>query len=201
MRKKIIYFVIILLLFLTSEVIYNLFTDPSETYRFLLNRSVKFAQNNNFRKSYESLFILGKFKRVDLSPFPTDGDFVVKYLAYMSNLDTQSVLSFRDNKISMIFYTLGIYAYQQGDQSLTSKLFNLSSNIEPQLSFYRIEMANLDLLSGNKEGAYKVIDACLSIKDSYAFCKEYRDNHLNENVVERVGFLKESISIFYQSNP
>ncbi len=198
MIKKIIYLIAILSLLFVSEIVYNLFTNPSETYRFLLNRSVKSAISNNFKKSYEYLLLLGKFKRVELSPFPTNKDFIMKYLAYMSDLDAQSIVSFRDNKISMVPYTLGIYAYENGEESLALKFFNLSSKIEPQLSFYRIEMANLDLHSGDKENAYKEIEACLSIKDSYAFCKEYRDNYLDKNIVEDVGFLRESVGIFYQ---
>jgi hypothetical protein len=198
MKKNIIIlFFLFVFLVILSEVLYTLFKNPSEAYQLFLAEIVSQAQNGDFDKSFRYLYFFGKLKNVDFSPTPSGNDFRNQYLSYLSKQDVKSIISARDNKISQIFYTLGIYAYENHEEYLVPKFFRFASLLETNLSFYRVELANYYFLSGNLDLALKEIKDCLTVRDARAFCEKYKEGYLDPRIVKNVGFMKESVDYFY----
>lgn len=197
MSRFFLFILIALTLLFSSEVIYMVANKSPELNYFLLERAKHYAVSGNFNQSFKYLAWAGRLTAVNLEPPPADSGFQKGYLNYLANINPQTIIRSPDHRTSEVFYNLGIIAYKNNLNSLTRSLFQVAVNIQPELSFYHVELANYYLSVGNKGSANEVILNCLKLKDPRTHCQEYQEKTISEEKPEQMGFLNETIEKYY----
>lgn len=207
---------VLLLLVLSSEIVYMVSNNSPELNYLLLSKTKRYAQINELDKSFRYLNWLTKLninynhKKQKSGLIPKDYvfnidaaleniNFVQEYQNILQKVDVSVVANSPDNRISEIFYELGLTGYSNGLPEVALRLLQTSIFIEPELSFYHVELANYYLNLGNKIRAEETLNYCLKYKDPYAHCKDYLENSLLKGDVKNIGFLKETIGNYYLS--
>ena len=96
------------------------------------------------------------------------------------------------------FYNLGLIAYRKGESAAVVPFFETARNLEPNLSHYHLELANLYLKSGDKSLAQTELDLCFKFQNPQTHCQQYVDNNLAQNRPAEVGFLQKTVEEHYQ---
>lgn len=207
---------IFLLLVLSSEIVFMASNNSPELNYLFLSKVKRYAQTNELDKSLKYLNWLTKINvnynrkkqksglipkdyRFDIGMALNDTNFVEEYRNILQNIDVSAIANSPDNRISEIFYKLGLAGYSKGLSEIALKLFQTSVFVQPELSYYHIELANYYLTLGDKIRAEEAVDYCLKYKDPFTHCKDYWENSLLKDEVNDVGFLKETINGYYLS--
>jgi tetratricopeptide (TPR) repeat protein len=205
-----------LLLILTSEILFMVLNNSPELNYLLLSKAKYYAQVGKTNESLKYLNWLAKIniyynhkeQKAGLIPISYNPSinkalentkFVDRYLNILKDIDISAITKSPDSRASEIFYELGLAANSSGLSEVTINLLQAAIYIEPQLSFYHVELANYYLMLGNKTLANKTINYCFEYKDPYKHCKDYLDGDLLRSKTNNVGFMKETINNYYLS--
>ena len=162
-----------------------------------LNWLTKININYNHKKQKSGLIPKDYSFNIDTALVSTN--FIEEYRNILQNIDISTITNSPDNRISEIFYELGLAGYSSGLSEVALRLLQTSIFIEPELSFYHVELANYYLTQGDKTQAEKTINYCLLYKDPYNHCKDYLENSLLKGATDRVGFMREAVNSYYLS--
>jgi hypothetical protein len=191
-----------------SEVIYTYNNRPqySGVYYFWL---AKYYANKDIRKSIKH--ISQAAKRISRISYPTsdknnpifpefDGlilgekndNFVIDYRQFISETTLLNIPN-SIPKIAKEFYKLGLIAYNDSEIDLADELIKVCTYLDPDFSYYHVELANIYLTTGRKDEAEKVLVLCSDFAAPKKHCEEYYNYNLIPNTPERVGFLEDYI--------
>lgn len=101
-------------------------------------------------------------------------------------------LSLEYNLPSMLYF-FALDAYSTGNISLFPKLLDLSIKMDPDFSFWRVELANYYLNVGDRNKALEVISKCVKLLYPGEHCQDYLDNNFIKNSPQDVGFLAQPV--------
>lgn len=110
--------------------------------------------------------------------------------------DFQSLPSYFD--LQALTYKLAVTAYQDHLTYLTPELLNISIMIDPDFSFWRVELANYYLLIGNMPQAQITLENCIKLVAPRQHCQDYMNNVFKTNQSQNVGFLDQTIRQIYE---
>lgn len=207
---------VLLLLVFSSEIVFMASNNSPELNYLLLSKVKHYAQTNELDKSLKYLNWLTKIninynhKKQKGGLIPKDynfnidkalesTNFIEEYRNLLQNIDVSIITNSPDNRISEIFYELGLAGFSNGLPEVAPRLLQTSIFIEPELSFYHVELANYYLTFGDKNNAEKTINYCLLYKDTYNHCKDYLENSLLKGKIYDVGFMREAVNNYYLS--
>jgi len=211
-----IYLLVFLLLVLSSEIVFMISSNSPELNYLLLSKVKHYAQINELDESFKYLNWVTKIninynhKKQKSGLIPKDYGFNIdkalentnftdEFRNILQNIDVSVITNSPDNRVSEIFYGLGLVGYSSGLSEVALKLLQTSIFIEPELSFYHVELANYYLTLGDKTLAGKTINYCLLYKDPYNHCKDYLENSLLNGEIHNVGFMREAVNNYYLS--
>lgn len=209
---------VFLFIILLSETVFMITNSSPELNYFFLQKAKHYAQTSEFEKSFKYLNwiikldinynskkrksgLFPKNYQFNLSIPQTNPNFLNGYENIISKIDPGEIVNSKDNMVSKIFYELGIIASENNLSDLTQSLLQTAIYIQPELSFYHVELANYFLSMGDGDKASEVISNCLQLKDPHDHCKDYQENSLDNNITEKVGFLQQTVESFYKSAP
>jgi hypothetical protein len=98
-----------------------------------------------------------------------------------------------------LIYNLAITAYNDQLPNLTPKLLNISIRMDPDFSFWRVELANYYLLNGNSSQAKNTLDDCLKFEAPRQHCQDFMNGPFTSNQPQKVGFLNQTIRQIYEA--
>lgn len=118
------------------------------------------------------------------------------------NLETQInnyLSSFPNNyDLARVDYELAILASKSNSSDLIPRLLEVSIERDPDFSFWYVELANFYLSINKTSDADKVLDECMALPAPRQHCTDYKNSDFKTNIIHPLGFLSESIDIFYQ---
>lgn len=207
---------LLLLLVFSSEILFMVSNNSPELNYLLLSKVKRYVQTNELDKSLKYLNWLTKIninynrKKQKSGLIPKDygfnidmalesTNFIEEYRNLLQNIDISGITNSPDNRISEIFYELGLAGYSNGLSEVALKLLQTSIFIEPELSFYHVELANYYLTLGDKTRAEEIINYCLKYKEPYNHCGDYLENSLLKGETHNVGFMREAVNNYYLS--
>lgn len=210
-------FTAVITVFLLSELLYMIRNNSPQLNYLLLNRARYYAEISDSKKSFKYLDLIVRLNsshnssiykknqialnyKLDLnSLLNTNSQFLEKYRIFLIDQKSNDIPGNKDMKISKIFYETGLFAYSNGQQNLTPVFFRAAISIEPELSFYHVELANYFLLQNDIQSAKEAINFCLRFKYPQRHCQDYLNSSLRNETLEDVGFLREALGKYYGS--
>ncbi len=174
----IIFFVVFI-----SEALYA-YRNNWVRYSYALSAAKFF--NNNVNCTGCSLFIItqGKIK------FPDDNKF-------KEDVRQRFLLLPQEYNLPAAIYELALVAYENDYKDITKQLLELTISLDPDFSFWRVELANFYLKDGNTILASETLNDCLLLDAPRDHCRDYMDNILASNRPQSVGYLNETIRQLY----
>ena len=103
--------------------------------------------------------------------------------------------------LPVLIYRFALSAYEDNLEGLTPQLLDLCIQMDPDFSFWRVELANYYLLSGDPSQAKTVLDVCMEHSAPRAHCNDYLNSNLMTNKPLDVGFLKDTVVSTYKLYP
>lgn len=192
---------------LISEIIYSYYNgNPLITYIYV-NKAEYSLKNSDYYGFLVNMLKAGRNKiRIDVKKGNLLIDEKKLVFSYQNNIefteqDYQSVnnLNFSDLEMgesgewSKAFYILGLVNYQPENYLSTIELWNTSIKLNPQWSYFHVELANLFLKQNDRNQAENQIEKCLSFYYPRKDCNDYKKDNLIPNKPENIGFLQKKI--------
>ncbi|OGM28111.1 hypothetical protein A2692_04615 [Candidatus Woesebacteria bacterium RIFCSPHIGHO2_01_FULL_39_95] len=218
LRKLVMIFILSLLIltvFILSEVIYLVNNRPSAFSIFYIRFSKHYALKNDITSSLKLLTHAAYLGIIDQSqeyPEHINNNFRPEIvldknneelnrdiITYIKNLNIPStrntdVLVFT----SKIFYYLALISYNNNDYNNAEKFLALSAYLTPENSPSHVELSNLYLIQGKYDSARSAIYFCLNFELPYAPCDYFVKNNFEKGKTEPVGFKKEDVDKTYK---
>lgn len=191
-RKKVMNFrtigiiAAVFILLIISELLYA-FNNKWVLCSYILNTS-KFI-NNNLGSTQTAFYLSTEFKY----KMPQNIEFMNDVNDYFHSLPEYF-------NLPSYLYFFGLSAYEHGLVDLTPHLFNLAIKIDPDFSFWRVELANYYLVVGNSIAAEKAIADCVELQYPRNHCEDFMGRYHNTNIIYNVGFLKLEIMDYYNTH-
>lgn len=202
----------LIVLLISSELVFLVKTNPPY-YRnifnnYFLHKAKKEALNGS---TEESLTFLGKatlreirsdedkrlvhqLTEVDLPEIMKTQEELEKfYIDYLEQLEIRWFGNQDFFNIEKVYYLLGLQLYRIGEEELVENLWYLTSKLNPDSSYFVLEMVNLKIYQGNMDDARSILDLCYSNDKAQNHCFQYRDVHLASGEYPELGFLKSEI--------
>jgi tetratricopeptide (TPR) repeat protein len=169
---------------------------PDKSLKYL-GWLAKININYNYKKQKTGL--IPKNYSFNIDTALENPNFVEKYRNILQDTNVSTITSSPDNRVSEIFYELGLAAHSSGLPETAIKLLQTAVYVVPELSYYHVELANYYLMLGDRTQVNKTINYCLEYNDPYKHCKDYLDGDLLESKTNSVGFMQEAINSYYLS--
>ena len=109
-------------------------------------------------------------------------------------------LDFIENKLTLIYYYLGLNLYRSGDVGSAISLWQKMTYIEPNLSHTYIELSNLYQQIGDTASAEEVVERCVKFTDPREHCLEFSNSNMQNNIKEEPGFMESEIVKIFTKN-
>lgn len=212
-KKTILILSVITAFVVLSELLF-IYNNRSVYFTEFYSRQAKsFANENNLEKSINSLVKAAKVKirqnarqypdlipnnyqpNINLAEENTKLDETLE--SYLKGLDTE-VLS--EIGIAKTFYTMGLLAYRSGESNKVIPFFKTAVYLDPELSHYHVELANLYFKSGDEEKTKSTLEYCKKFFYPKSHCQQYIDNNLHQKQPAEVGFLQKAVEEHYKSS-
>jgi hypothetical protein len=100
-------------------------------------------------------------------------NFRTSYVALISSLATERVIKQGALPLSRVLYEVGLLAYRDQELSITETTWKLANRLQPQWSYYFIELANWYRLQGNFQQQQILLEKCLSFPTAREHCQLY----------------------------
>lgn len=117
---------------------------------------------------------------------------------YIETFSNEDFYSGKYN-LSRVFYDLAMLSFEKGYSHFGSRLLGVSMNLDPNLSYWSVELANYYLSEGDKSNARDTINKCVNLDAPKKHCQDFLENNINTDLSEPIGFLKEQIKTYYDS--
>jgi len=178
-------------------ILFTILVLLSETLYLTRNKLVFYSYTLNIAKTLNSLdntktafylATLGKYKLPD-NP---------KYKINVEN-DFKSLP--KKLGLPVLLYYFALSAYNDNMPNMFSDLLNISIMIDPDFSFWRVELANYYILIGNMSLAKNTLEDCIKFDAPRKHCQDYMNNNYLNKEPQAVGFLKESVKAIYELYP
>jgi len=173
----------VVMLFFISEVLY-VANHPDIFNDYILKTARGLS---SLSKTDIAFYVLTKGK----IQLPSDPNYKVLVSSYLKE-------SSQKYDLPRIYYDLALASYTNNEKSLTPELLGLSIDIDPDFSFWRVELANYYLSIGQPKVGRKVLDDCMTKEYPKKHCEDYLNNSFNNNQINNVGFLEDSVKKFYE---
>lgn len=121
--------------------------------------------------------------------------FHAQYRSYVAALKYNEMWGGKNEYLSRLFYATALMAlrYDKNSVGLTESLLKTSALLQPQLSFYHVELANYYLKQAQPEKAEEALRYCQLFEYPRFHCKQYEQSDLKSFKIEPVGFLRTEI--------
>lgn len=97
-------------------------------------------------------------------------------------------------------YFFGVSAYEYNLKDLTPKLIELAIKMDPDFSFWRVELANYYLSQGKSDTAEKTIVDCVKLQHPRNHCEDFMNTYIQTRQTYDVGFLTPGVMDYYKLN-
>lgn len=182
-RKIIVGVILIFFIMILSEALYA-YRNQWVRYSYFLNVARFF--NNNIGCTRCAFFIITQGK----IEYPGDKQFEDKVQNRIASLP-------KEYNLPAAIYSLALDAYESGNAGLTEKMLWESIRLDPDFSFWYVELANFYLTQGDAQKAAFIMDKCLKLSAPRKHCQSYIDNFLIYNQPQSVGYLNDTIRMLY----
>lgn len=217
-KSKLFYFiafVTFILVLLVSEFLYLYQNRPSIITQYYLARARYKLDRSNYESSLMDLTrasnlninVVAKKYPKDLIPkssYPPSNLFENKelkndYLIFLKSIEVKKYSQSPEN-LAKLFYDLTLLSIKFGEPIILAAFLQTAIYLNPELSHYHVELANLYLAAGDKEKSQNVLNYCYNFDFPKTHCRQYNDNNFYWNVPEKIGFLKEAVEAHYKNN-
>ena len=186
-KSKIVVWVLLFFsLMILSETLY-LVRNKQVFYTYVLNS----AKTLNKSGKTDAAFFLATLTRYKL---PTN-------MEYRKDVENDFNLLPEKLGLSVLLYYFALSAYQDGLPNMLPELLNISIKLDPDFSFWRVELANYYLVIGDRSLAQRTLEDCFKFEAPRKHCEDYMHNSLLTNQPQNVGFLKDSVVLIYKLYP
>lgn len=183
--KVIVFASFIFILVLISELFYAL-NNKWVLYSYILNTS-KLLNKSGLTDTAFYLSTEFKYKMPSNNQFTQDVDNCYRSLPKYFNLPSY-------------MYFFGVSAYNNKLISLTPPLFELAIKMDPDFSYWRVELANFYIAQDKIDKAEKTIADCTKLQYPKKHCEDYMTTYKETNNVYEIGFLNEDIKNYYDTH-
>lgn len=180
--KVIVFSFGILIIFLISEASYVL-SHPGMLSEYTLNAARKISAVNTDIAFY--ILTQGQLH------LPQEQKYKIMISNYLAAISPK-------HDLPRVYYDLALISYSNGQEGLTPKLLELSTELDPMFSFWYVELANYYLSKGQIDLGKKALDNCINIDTPRQHCQDYLNNSFSNYQIENIGFLNESVNKFYE---
>lgn len=185
--KLILILVGVAIIFLVSEALY-VYNNPKVLSTYILRTAVIVSAAG---KPDIAFYILTKGK----IQLPSDQNYKDLVRNYFANISQK-------HDLPRVYYDLALMSYTNNQTSLTPIFLERSINLDPDFSFWRVELANYYLSIGQIDASKKVLEDCITKEFPRKHCQDYIDINIKYDEPNSVGYLNELVNKFYESrNP
>lgn len=176
---------VLFLVFFLSELFYAL-NNKWVLYSYILKIS-KVLNKSGFTNTAFYLSTEFKYRMPSNSQFTQDVNGTYSSLPSYFNLPSY-------------LYFFGVSAYKNNLPDLTPKLFELAIKMDPDFSYWRVELANYYFLQGRSDSGEETIVDCTRLQYPKKHCEDFMTTYKETRMVYDVGFLNEDVMNYYETH-
>jgi hypothetical protein len=204
-----LFILFIFILFLFSEAVF-IWKHPSQITTYGFSLSKWYAKNGeidkSLQKTIDTAFYFHKLdtgEPVDRNVFKVsvnnlNSGFKDDYKKYMNNLPYSQLLPSGLYDYARFLYEIGLLAYKNGDIDFTFQIWKIATVVDPTLSFWNVELANLYLVHGNRTEAEKTMEECKKNNAPRIHCEDFLLDIVLPNQPYEPGFLLTESEKFFK---
>ena len=198
-------------LLFVSEILYALKNESPNNiinlYHLLfLEKNIK---NNNCEKTFSHLFkttdFVIKFRQTRYPEIVPKNYFTkskynlhdfcssLTYFDILNNSFVVNNINLLDINLAYLYYKFAVVPTEEILVKNVPDLFETAIFLDPDFSYYYVELSNYYLSINQYTKANEIINLCKSLEYPKLHCEEYFDNYLLINKKQPIGFLKEEI--------
>lgn len=207
--KIIIFLIGFLFLLIFSEVLYALKNNSINNlfiYYHLFNIQKNLQKNDCEKVSLHLLKLSNNILRFNSNQYPGVYSSSMSASSFISvdelcknpdllinglnRVDLKKDINYLHIKTSYIYYLLATQSEHYSDYSFPD-ILTVAIHLNPELSYYHVELANYYLLQGETSMSNNAIEFCEKFKSSKPYCQEYKMDKF-----ENIGFLDPLIETY-----
>jgi len=208
--KIIVAVVLFVCLFVFSEMIYFVKSQPEKTQNKIANFAIFLSSVATRANNHDLAFDLLNF---GAKSFIRENKIHYSNINYDWNDKTDRLADYRDGPIkkilsqkipqtkgnsalvltSNIYYNLALIAIDNSDPAKAQSYLKTAVSLHPELSFLHIELANLFLLNKDFDNAKKDLNGCLMFEYPRNHCLEYKKENLEKGNYLQAGSFSQII--------
>lgn len=98
-----------------------------------------------------------------------------------------------DYTLPVMLYYFALSSYSNGDVDMSIKLLNLSIKMDPDFSYWRVELANLYANMKDTKMVEQTLRDCMTLPSPKQHCQDYLNNYQASYKFQNVGYLKDML--------
>jgi hypothetical protein len=113
--------------------------------------------------------------------------------SYLTTIDYNKLQENYYSELSKTYFKLGVISFNQLKINIAEMFLKQAVTLDPEWSYYHIELANFYLLQGYDKKATETINFCLNFQIPSEHCKKFMSQNIERDKPKNVGFLENEI--------
>jgi hypothetical protein len=192
-KKCVLYAFVTFLLFVLSEILFSYYGNSPQLFLKLSGECLRSGQYSCasffLNKAADARFLY--YKKM----YPDVFNIKIDYYVGENVLEKYKIdqVYFSDASLTLIYYFIGLDAYNLGDADLAATVWDKVTYLNPDLSYLYVELSNLYLKAGKGDLAKKTLERCSEFIFPKKHCQDFMNTNIANGMYIDPGFLKDQI--------